>query len=64
MDLRVLRRPGMVSHAFNPSRRKAKAVRSLSSRPLLVYRANSMTIRATQRKPVSKKKKKVAKDAG
>ena len=50
--------PGVVVHAFNPSTREAEAGGFLSSRPSLVYKVSSRTARATQRNPVSKKKKK------
>jgi hypothetical protein len=44
----------VVAHAFNPSTREAEAGRFLSS----VCRVSSRTARATQRNPVSEKKKK------
>jgi hypothetical protein len=47
----------MVAHAFNPSTREAEAGEFLSLRPSLVYKVNSRTARATQRNPVSEKKK-------
>jgi hypothetical protein len=46
----------MVSHAFNLSTWKAEAGGFEAS---LVYRVSSRTARATQRNPVSKKKKKL-----
>jgi len=47
----------VVAHTFNPSTWEAEAGGFLSSEASLVYRVNSRTARATQRNPVSKKKK-------
>jgi hypothetical protein len=52
-------KPGVVAHTFNPSTWEAEAGRFLSSRPAWSYKMSSRTARATQRKPVSKKKKKL-----
>ena len=49
----------VVTHAFNPSTWEAEAGRQISEFEVsLVYKVNSITARATQRNPVSKKKKK------
>jgi hypothetical protein len=52
--------PGVVAHAFNPSTREAEAGGFLSLRfeASLVYKVSARTARATQRNPVSEKKKK------
>jgi hypothetical protein len=49
-----------VVHAFNPSTQEAEAGGFLSSRPAFVYKASSRKARATQRNPVSNKKKKIS----
>jgi hypothetical protein len=49
--------PGVVVHTFNPSTREAEAGGFLSSRPSLVYRVSSRTVRATLRNPVSENQK-------
>jgi hypothetical protein len=54
----VLGESGVVVHTFNPSTWEAEAGRFLSSRPAWSYKVSSRTTRATQRNPVSKKKKK------
>ena len=47
-------------HTFDPSTWEAETGRSLSSRPVwLVYRVSSRTIRAIQRNPVLKTKKRL-----
>jgi hypothetical protein len=47
----------MVANAFNPSTREAEAGVFLQAEAGLVYKVSSRTARATQRNPVSKKKK-------
>jgi hypothetical protein len=56
--------PGVVAHAFNPSTREAEAGGFLSLRfeASLVYKVSARTARATQRNPVSEKKKKTKKN--
>ena len=46
-----------MAHTFNPRIQKAQEVVSLELEDSLVYRVNSRTARATQRIPVSKKRK-------
>ena len=46
----------MVAHAFNPTRGRSRQISEFKAS--LVYRLSSITARATQRKPVSKKKPK------
>jgi hypothetical protein len=48
--------PGVVAHAFNPSIWEARQISEFKAS--LVYRVSSRTVRAAQRNPVSKKKKK------
>jgi hypothetical protein len=48
----------VVVHTFNPSTWEAEAGGSLEFEASLVYRVSSRTARATQKNPVSKKKKK------
>jgi hypothetical protein len=47
----------VVAHAFNPSTWEAEAGGFSEFEASLVYRVSSRTARATQRNPVSKKKK-------
>jgi hypothetical protein len=47
----------VVAHAFNPSTWEAEAGGSHEFEASLVYKVSSRTARATQRNPVSKKKK-------
>jgi hypothetical protein len=48
----------VVAHAFNPSKEGGRGRRISEFEASLVYRMSSRTARATQRNPVSKKKKK------
>jgi hypothetical protein len=48
----IINRPGMVAHAFNPSRGRGR--RTSEFKASLVYRVSSRTARAIQRNPVSK----------
>jgi hypothetical protein len=52
------------AHAFNPSTREAGRGRQISEFEIsLVYKVSSRTAKATQRNPVSKKKKRVEVEA-
>jgi hypothetical protein len=52
-ELTLLRlKPGVVTHAFNPSTREAEAVGFSEFEASLIYRVSSRTARATQRNPV------------
>jgi hypothetical protein len=53
----MISEPGVVVHAFNPSTREAEAGGISEFEASLVYRVSSRTARATQRNPVSKKRK-------
>jgi hypothetical protein len=57
-NLKELNGLAVVAYVFNPSTWKAEAGVSLEFEASLVYRVSSRTARATQRNPVSKKKKK------
>jgi hypothetical protein len=54
----------MAVHAFNPNTWEAEAGGSLEFEASLVYRVSSRTARATQRNPVSKKKKSTGEHLG
>ena len=49
---------GVVAHAFSPSHSGGRGRQISEFEASLVYRVSSRTARATQRNPVSKKKKK------
>jgi hypothetical protein len=49
-----------VTHTFKPSTQEAESGKSLEFEANLVYRENSRTPRATQKKPYVEKKKKSA----
>jgi hypothetical protein len=47
----------MVVHAFNPSTQEGRSRQISEFEASLVYKVSSRTVRATQRNPVSKKRK-------
>jgi hypothetical protein len=56
-------KPGVVVHAFNPSK-GGRGRRISEFEASLVYKVSSRTARATQRNPVSKNQKKKKKGGG
>jgi hypothetical protein len=61
ITLKSEHKPGVVTHAFNPSTWETEAGR-FEFKASLVYRVSSKTAKTTQRNPVSKNKNKTKKN--